>query len=257
MAGRRWRLEVRARVTSTNSILLERARQGAPEGLALLARVQTAGRGRHGRRWMSLRGNLHLSVLLRPERPLRDCASLALVVALAARDALADLTPGLALRLKWPNDLLLDGAKLGGILLETAGSASGREGIVAGLGINLAAHPEDPLRPATSLAAWGLPAPPPEELAERILARLEPRYRRWLARGFGDQRAEWIAAGAGLGARARLRLGERELSGRILDVDAEGALWLDLGAERVRFLAGELFFEPAARTALAVGPAAR
>lgn len=236
-----WRLERYPELASTNTHLLERAREGCAEGLAVLAGRQSAGRGRGGRRWCSPPGNLHLSVLLRPPLPLARCASLALVAGLAARDGLLRFAPDLSVRLKWPNDLMLGDAKLGGLLLEAAGADRGEEGLVLGLGVNLSRAPADLDRPAAALADMGL-ALPPEPAAEAFLDNLFLRYRRWLEEGFRGQREEWLRASVGVGARVAFRTGAETVAGTMVGVDEEGALLLEADGRLRRFLAGELFF---------------
>ncbi len=246
-----WRLECHRELASTNAHLLELARRGCEEGLAVLAERQSAGRGRGGRRWRSQPGNLHLSVLLRPPLPLARCASLALIAGLAARDSLLRFAPDLPVRLKWPNDLMLGDAKLGGLLLEAAGAVRGEEGLVLGLGVNLARAPADLDRPAAALSDTG-PAPPPERAAEAFLDALFARYRRWLEEGFPGQREEWLRASLGVGAQVGFRTGAETIAGTMIGVDEEGALLLEAGGRRRRYLAGELFFarRPAAPACL-------
>jgi BirA family biotin operon repressor/biotin-[acetyl-CoA-carboxylase] ligase len=161
---------VEEEVPSTSDLLLRLAAAGEPEGLALLARRQTAGRGRDGRGWTSPAGNLSLSLLLRPDAPARDAPHWALLAAVALAEALAPSLPNpAALRLKWPNDLLLHGAKLAGVLVESAATRDGRiEWLVVGLGANLAVAPAVPGR-ATACLADHAPPPAPEHVAIRIL----------------------------------------------------------------------------------------
>ncbi len=120
-------VETLGAVASTNDLLHERARAGADEGLVIRAEAQTAGRGRHGRSWVSPTGNLYASLLLRPLRPLDEAASLSLVIALSLAEALTQLGPqaNLSPRLKWPNDVRLSGAKIAGILLGERRHGSG------------------------------------------------------------------------------------------------------------------------------------
>src|SRR4051794_38072455 len=141
---------------STNDDVGALARAGAPEGAWLRADVQTGGKGRHGRAWASPPGNLHASTLvrLRPGDP--SAPSLALVAAVALHETVAAFAPEAPVLIKWPNDLVADGAKLAGILLEREG-----EVVIAGFGVNLAYHPNDTPRSATSLAALTGGAPDP------------------------------------------------------------------------------------------------
>jgi BirA family biotin operon repressor/biotin-[acetyl-CoA-carboxylase] ligase len=229
-----WALARVAATGSTNADLLAAAGRGAEEGTALLADLQTAGRGRAGRAWHSPSGNLHLSVLLRPNCPPAAAGQLGILAALAVVDLLRGL--GLAPRLKWPNDVLVDGAKIAGVLVET-GLDSGRVAwAVVGIGLNIVAHPEDLPYPATSLAAL-MPAPAPAELAPTLLAHLAARYSTWRAHGFAAARDAWRAQGPAAGDPARVRIADRTVRGRFHDLDPDGALVLEVSPGELRRIA--------------------
>jgi BirA family biotin operon repressor/biotin-[acetyl-CoA-carboxylase] ligase len=212
--------------------MLELARSGASEGLWLRADRQNGGRGRQGRAWVSPPGNLYASTLvrLRPTDP--EAASLALVTAVALEEAVrAHIGPdGATVTIKWPNDLLVGGAKLSGILLERAGDA-----VVIGIGVNLAHHPHDLDRPATSLAALGTivdPANFQETLADAFARWLGI----WRGQGLAPVRARWLerAHPAGTPLTARLPDGAA-VDGLFDGLDSGGALVLRLadGGRRV------------------------
>ncbi|HWU95520.1 MAG TPA: biotin--[acetyl-CoA-carboxylase] ligase, partial [Sphingomonas sp.] len=149
-----------AETGSTNADMAELARNGASEGLWLRAERQTAGKGRQGRAWQSPLGNLYISTLVRTRAGEPSPATLALVAAVALDET--SRVFGLAPMLKWPNDLLVNGAKLSGILLERVGDA-----VILGFGVNLAHHPEGLDRATTSFAVHG-PAPDPQIFAETL-----------------------------------------------------------------------------------------
>jgi BirA family biotin operon repressor/biotin-[acetyl-CoA-carboxylase] ligase len=216
---------------STNADMLSLAVGGADEGLWLRAERQTGGRGRQGRVWQSPEGNLYASTLvrLRPGDP--EAATLALVAAVALEETVRAYTNGLPPpQLKWPNDLLIDGAKLSGILLERTGDA-----VVVGIGVNLADHPHDLDRATTSLAAHDVSVG-----AATFLDTLVDAFARWLAvwrgQGLAPVRARWIerAHPAGTPLSARLPDGST-LEGLFDGLDAAGALVLRLadGGRRV------------------------
>ncbi|USU07000.1 biotin--[acetyl-CoA-carboxylase] ligase [Sphingomonadaceae bacterium OTU29LAMAA1] len=201
------------------------ARQGAEEGLWLRAERQTAGRGRQGRAWTSPAGNLYASTLvrLRPSDP--PPATLALVAAVALHETVGVF--GIGAQLKWPNDLLVAGAKLSGILLERSDNA-----VVVGIGVNLADHPELPDRPTTSLAAQGISAAP-----ELFLDVLTETFTRWLARSRGEGlaaiRTAWLAAAHTIGTALSVRLPDGSAQDGLFDgLDADGALILRLASGR-------------------------
>lgn len=236
-----WRLRVEASLPSTSDLLLRLAAAGEPEGLAVLARRQTAGRGRDGRSWQSPEGNLYLSLLLRPDAPARDAPAWALLAAVALAEALAPSLPDpAALRLKWPNDLLLGGAKLAGVLCESAAGPDGRiEWLVMGLGANLAVAPDVPGRPTACMAAVA-PPPAPEAVAVRVLRTVAAWRARLAAEGPGPVVAAWTARGPDPGGRLTLRLGTGETTGVYRGLDRDGALLLETEGRVRRFASGEI-----------------
>jgi len=150
-----YRLLSFAAIDSTNEEAKRQAAAGAPEGTLIWARAQQAGRGRRGRPWVSEPGNLYMSLLLRPDRAAPAAAQLGFAAALAVGEAALPLLPAsAALAYKWPNDVLIDGRKTSGILLESQAAGEGRlDWLVVGIGVNLVSFPEGAEYPATSLAA--------------------------------------------------------------------------------------------------------
>lgn len=225
------RLSVHESLPSTATALRDLAEAGAPEGTAILARHQTAGRGTHGRAWQSPPGNLHLSVLLRPDAPLAEAPRHALLAAVALHDAAGGRT-----RLKWPNDLLLDGAKAAGILAEAAPDAGGRIAWLGlGFGVNLAHAPAVPGRATAALGAE-----PPEDFAARLLAALALRCAQHAAQGFAPIRAAWEAAGPPTGATLTVTRGATTLTGRYEGLSDEGGLRLSSGGRSMVLHTGDI-----------------
>jgi len=231
-------------VGSTNAEAFERARAGDHGPLWIVARRQTAGRGRRGRRWISEAGNLYASLLLVDPAPSPRAAELSLVAALGVHDALVDRAPvlGPRLKLKWPNDIVCDGAKLAGILVEGEGTAGAPLTVAIGIGVNCAHHPADTSYPATDLAQAGAPVAP-DELAQSLMAAMAARLAEWdRGAGFAATRAAWLARAVGLGESARVRLPEREIEGIVETLDEAGRLVVRLaGGRRERIAAGEMF----------------
>jgi BirA family biotin operon repressor/biotin-[acetyl-CoA-carboxylase] ligase len=213
--------------------------------LWITAATQSAGRGRRGNAWVSTPGNLFATLLLTEPSPPEAAPQLSFVAALALHDALAECAPQLGplLKLKWPNDLLLGGAKLAGILIE--GESDPAFAVAIGIGVNCAAHPGDTPYPATDLAAAGALATPThvlEALARTMNSRLE-QWRR--GEGFAAVRTDWLKRAAGLGQDIRVRLPERELSGRFQGLDEMGRLLLQAANGVTTVTAGEVFeFSP-------------
>ena len=241
--GHGFRLLELATVASTNDVARRMADAGEPAGLIIRAERQTAGRGRHGRTWHSPPGNLYASLLLRPARPMAEVASLSLVFALSLAEALDELSAGrLAPRLKWPNDILVDGAKLAGILLElVADPRRDMTGLIVGLGVNVGWAPAGSLPyPATSLAAHGLLVSPRKVLAA-LVAPLRARLDRWEAAGFAAQREDWLARAAGRGGPVEARIGNRVVRGMLVDLEPGGAVCVEhADGTRESLSAGEL-----------------
>ncbi len=210
--------------------------------LALLARRQTVGRGRLGRPWQSLDGNLNLSVSLDVSQP-QHPGHWSLLAAVALLDALRSVAPERGgYGLKWPNDILLDGRKLGGILLELAPAAPGRAFLVIGFGVNLAVAP--PLdRPVASLAETG-PAPEAAGVARALLACLGAWVGRYEAEGFEPVRLAWLAAGHRPGEAMAVTRGDTPLRGRFAGIAPDGALLLHEGSRLLTITSGEVGLAP-------------
>lgn len=226
---------------STNDVAKEMARQGAPEGTIVRARRQMAGRGRRGRAWNAGEGNLACSLVLRPGLSPANAALISFVAAIAVGEALSALVPG-RVTLKWPNDVLLDGAKLSGILLESEADRAGRvEWLVLGVGINVRHFPDEAMYPATSVFAGG----GPDDL-DRVFAAYATAfvawYRRFLSQGFAPVRAAWLNAAQGLGGPVTVRLHDESFTGRLIDLDDEGGLLVEVGGSVRRVTAGDVFF---------------
>jgi BirA family biotin operon repressor/biotin-[acetyl-CoA-carboxylase] ligase len=225
---------------STNEEARRRAPAAAP--LWIMARSQTAGRGRLGRDWSSPRGNLSATLLTgRGEAP-GELAKFSFHASMAVADLFSHFAPSAEIATKWPNDALVNGKKAAGILLENFGPGGGREANLAiGIGINLTHHP-DPAQcrwPPTSLFAETGTAPGIEE----ALLVLADRLDRWIGvTDFAAVRAAWLVRATHLGQRVEARLPDRTLSGIFEDVDAEGALVLRTAAGPQRIAAADIHF---------------
>ncbi len=278
-----FRLRQVAVTASTNEDAKQAAIDGEAEGLVVQALRQTAGRGRQGRVWESPEGNLYMSVLLRPACGPQAAGHYSFVAALAVFDTVRAFLPQAEVLLKWPNDVLVNGKKISGLLLEAAPVENGRmDWLVLGIGVNVLHHPENALYPTTSLAAeqgrprssplegearWGVgsvgdvvassapagrdlpPNPPPQggralsAVLEELLCALD-RWRRVLeAEGFAPVRAAWLAR-ARTGALT-IRLPQESFDGTFVGLDGNGCLIVRLanGAERT-IAAGDVFFPP-------------
>lgn len=246
-AGRRLcSLAVLDGVDSTNRFLLEGEALGA--GIhACVAEFQSAGRGRRGRRWVSPAGaNLYLSVLRELDAAPRPVEGLSLVVGVAVAKALEFLgVSGVAL--KWPNDILLDGDKLGGILVEIGAGAAGPWRAVAGIGINVHMSGDAGNRidqPWVDLAARGV-HPGRNRLASRVLAEVIAAWERFAETGFVGFRRDWESRDAVRGRAVELRDASGVIAGTARGVDADGALLLEVEGTCRRILSGDVSLRPA------------
>lgn len=246
-----FRLETHGTIGSTNDEAMARVRQGDPGKLWVTAERQTGGRGRNGRPWTTIDGNLFASLLLRaPCQPSRS-PQLGFVAGVALHRALQALT-GLGrdrLALKWPNDLLLDRAKLAGILVE-GGSLVGDGGggdlaVVIGIGVNLAGHPSDTPYHATDCAEAGFRLTA-GQLFPVLAEEMAHGLGRWAAgEGFADIRRDWLERAGGIGETIVVRRPGREQTGRFIDLDPQGCLVLEEGGATALIQAGDIFLAPA------------
>jgi BirA family transcriptional regulator, biotin operon repressor / biotin---[acetyl-CoA-carboxylase] ligase len=239
-----YRLVALESIDSTNEEARRLARAGAEDGTLVWAKTQTHGRGRSGRGWASPPGNLYLSLILRPECPASTAVQLSFVAALGAGGGLAEVIPPMVdLRYKWPNDILLNRRKAGGILLETESAAGDRlDWLVLGLGLNVMQRPPETAFPATSLHEEGATEVDVETVLDAFARHFLNWVNRWLADGFEPVRRAWRENAIGLGEPIRVRLPNSELDGIFEDIDADGALLLRSGKTVRRVTAGDVFF---------------
>jgi BirA family biotin operon repressor/biotin-[acetyl-CoA-carboxylase] ligase len=229
---------------STNEEARRLAQAGEGLPLWIIAERQSAGRGRRGNSWVSEPGNLFATLLMSPSCSPARVGELSFVAALAAGDAIGHYAPEAQVKLKWPNDVLLGGAKVAGILLEAVGPAATPQAMLAvGIGINLAHAPEGLAFPAISLGAATGHAPAAEDMLAMLAARWAAWYDLWTREGFAPIRAAWRERAAGIGETVLARWGGQEKLGMFEDLDETGALMLrDAGGHLIRINAGEVFW---------------
>ncbi len=214
----------------------------------VMARQQTAGRGRRGRAWTDPPGNFAASLILRPQGSPADAARLSFVAALAVHDALRSLCgPHLNLALKWPNDVLLNGGKLSGILLESMGAGGTIQALVIGIGVNLAVAPDaeqvEPgaVRPASLQGETGLSVTP-DDFLDALAVAFDQWSRQLRDFGFAPIRTAWLARAARLGEVITARTGTTETIGRFDGIDETGALILTGPRGRQMIPAADIYF---------------
>jgi BirA family biotin operon repressor/biotin-[acetyl-CoA-carboxylase] ligase len=240
-----WRLRSYPSLDSTSDLCATLAAAGEPEGLAIMALRQTAGRGSRGRNWQSPVGNLYMSALLRPPGMLAEVGRWALLTAVALSDAVSALLPDTGLvALKWPNDVLLDQRKVAGILLDaTATQAGAIDWMVIGCGVNLAHAPDVPGRRTACVAEFAAP-PTPKAMAAALLERLAHWRSVRALDGFDPVRSAWLARAQPVGTKVQLSYGGRLLGGTFAGLADDGSLLLATGGRVEAFATGEILLQP-------------
>jgi BirA family biotin operon repressor/biotin-[acetyl-CoA-carboxylase] ligase len=222
-------------IGSTNDEARRLAAEGAPDGTVIHADEQTAGRGRMTHRWFSPPGNLYLSILLRTGLPVARTAELSFLAALAVADTVERLLPRQTrAMLKWPNDVLVSGAKIAGILIEQVDDAT-----IIGIGLNVLEAPSNAAYKATTIVANGGIASV-DGARDILLGRLGSHLEVWLAEGFAPIREQWLDRSYPVGAAIRANARGRAVAGVFAGLDADGALLLDTPRGRERIVAGDV-----------------
>ena len=243
----RFRLHRFDDIDSTNTEAKRLAAEGAPEFTVVLAKSQNAGRGRRGRHWASPPGNLYSSVVLRPDSTPLEGAQVSFVAALAVSDVARQVLPAAAaIACKWPNDVIVNGHKISGVLLESAATAGRLEWLVLGVGINVRHHPGlTGAYPSSALVGEGATELEVDRVVVHYLDALAAWYGRWRRDGFQAVRTAWLERALGLGGPVSVALERETVTGRFVDLDSSGALIVetDDGAH-VMIAAGDVTFGP-------------
>jgi BirA family biotin operon repressor/biotin-[acetyl-CoA-carboxylase] ligase len=223
------------KIGSTNDEARRLAAEGAPHGTVVHADEQTAGRGRLSHSWFSPPGNLYVSILLRTGQCAARAAELSLLAALAVADTVEALLPRqVRAMLKWPNDVLINGAKIAGILLEHIDEAT-----IMGIGLNVLVAPSNAAYKTTTIVANGGIASV-DGARDILLDRLGHHLSAWQADGFAPIRAQWLSRSYPLGAAIRASSAGEPVAGHFAGLDLDGALLLDTPHGRQRIVAGDV-----------------
>nr|WP_295889724.1 biotin--[acetyl-CoA-carboxylase] ligase [uncultured Devosia sp.] len=253
-----YRLRAYDSIGSTNAEALAAAAAGDPGGVWFVARQQTAGRGRRGRQWINPAGNLAATLLIVPESDPTSAATLGFVAGVSLNRALSAILPhgmvkigidgadaqgGGRIALKWPNDVLADGAKLAGILLEASKLPDGRQAVAIGIGVNVVAAPEGLPYPATSLVSLGAPRSA-EDVFDALSDAWVETFGLWNdGRGIGDVLKHWRASAAGIGAPVAVNQDGGVLRGIFETIDDDGRLIIRADDNRrIAITAGDVHF---------------
>jgi BirA family biotin operon repressor/biotin-[acetyl-CoA-carboxylase] ligase len=223
------------KIGSTNDEARRLAQEGAPHGTVIHADEQTAGRGRLTHTWFSPPGNLYLSILLRTGQPPTRTAELSFLAAIAVADTVETLLPRqIRSMLKWPNDVLVNGAKIAGILVEQVDEAT-----IIGIGLNVLQAPSNSAYKTTTIVANGGIASV-DGARDILLGRFGVHLAEWQSGGFAPIRELWLDRSYPIGAAIRANAGGQAVSGHFAGLDEDGALLLDTPEGRQRVVAGEI-----------------
>ncbi len=217
-------------VASTMEEARRLAVDGASDRTAIRAVAQSGGRGRLGRPWKSPPGNVYTTVILRPEVPTARAAELSLVAAVAMSDTIAGFAGPVSL--KWPNDVLLGGGKVAGVLLEAITAGAALSAVLVGIGINVASRPTLPERPTARVA--GVDA---DAVFDALLKALGDRYDQWRLDGLAGIRSAWLGRGPALDSAMTVGQGQIRIEGCFAGLESDGRLRLRLADGSVRSIA--------------------
>ena len=231
-------------VESTMDLATDLLQQGFPKENPIhivLAKTQTVGRGRHGRTWVSPEGNLHQSLILKLDTyDVRTIYQLSFLMSVALHRVVSTLLGGEKSKNKWPNDLLVDGKKIAGVLLEAHPAHST---VVIGVGLNILKNPENVMYPATSLHSYGIYLSP-KSLATQIAQQFQALLMSWEAGNFKDILQEWKQQVWGMGKEASMLYKQQVLRGTVYDIDDDGFLLLKEPSGHIhRIFAGDIIIE--------------
>ena len=230
-----WHLIVKEKTTSTNEDVKNLPANS--DKTAVCAATQTLGRGRTGRRWISPKGNLYVSLCVEL-KTLREAEIYSFLSAVALADAIEDVCPNIEIKCKWPNDLLINGKKVSGILLETDGISR----LICGIGVNIVIFPaEKMLYPVTSLEACGFRVTR-EQVLEHLLKQFDFWRERFQNEGKEPVLNAWRKRAYGIGEEITVNLPDKRLEGTFDGLDKDGRLLLNKNNEIIKISTGDVFF---------------
>lgn len=230
-----------SQLPSTQDYIKDLAAEDFPEGEVIQCLVQTKGRGRHGNEWASPMGNLYMSALLRPNCKADEAGQISFVAAVALSAAIDEyLDDKYKKTLKWPNDILVDGKKCAGILLESELKDGKVESLALGMGVNIMAAPENAV--GLNDVTWDIQVPI-HPFRDRVLYHLGETYTQWRSEGFAPIREKWVAQAHGVGKNVTARLADKSHEGVFEGIDENGTLHLiTANGDTIDISAGEVYF---------------
>ena len=227
---------------STNSLAFQLAKSYQIDHRhIILSDLQTAGRGRMDRNWISPTGNLYFSLVLKPQKSITTSSQISFVATTAMGLAIAEFGGRRKINYKWPNDILLGGEKVAGILLESDAPESPNGFIILGIGVNINSHPNSVIYPACNLVDQGFVIGNKTDLLKKFLDHFDILYQKWLDFGFAPIRNLWLDRAFNLDEQINVNLSGRSLKGVFKDLDQGGNLILGIDKENILISSGEVF----------------
>lgn len=227
---------------STNDTAKQMAAEAAPSGTVIIADQQSLGRGRQGNSWVSPKGNLYMSVILREEISAKSTGQLSFLAAVALADTVGKLMRSKhVLQQKWPNDVWVDGKKLSGILLESeyAADTKAMDWIVVGMGVNITAAPEGAIR-LKDITDADIDR---DKFLDLLLINLDIRLAQWRSEGFSPIQRDWLRNARALDQDIKVRLPKETFMGTFRGIDESGCLLLEQDGNLKKIASGDVFFE--------------
>jgi BirA family biotin operon repressor/biotin-[acetyl-CoA-carboxylase] ligase len=234
-----WTIELHDSIPSTQDIARGLAHLGRMEGTVVQALQQSSGRGRHGREWVSKPGNLFISLILNPACPAAQIGQLSTLISLAVTRAVQECVPAsVKTHIKWPNDVMIDGEKCAGILLETELTGSNVKWVIVGLGLNIVGAPPGL---GTYIQKYN-PKAERDAVRDACLSHISDLYQRWMRIGFDGIRVDWLALSHQKDDPVRIRIGAQIEEGRFYGIDEVGNLQIQDREHRLKLVtAGEIY----------------
>lgn len=229
-------------IDSTNKEAIRKLQREDTSGLWITASEQTLGRGRTGRNWVSKPGNLYCSLIQKTDGDIQQSSQLTFVASLAVRETIAKFIDNEDVKCKWPNDILVRGNKISGILLESYSGNNGAHYMIIGIGINVAHHPDDTLYETTHINAETEHLFSHVDVFFILTHKMSEWIEAWKLKGFEYIRESWLSNATGVGTKISVRLPNEQFEGRFVDLDGSGALMLETDGEIKRIHSGDVFF---------------
>jgi BirA family biotin operon repressor/biotin-[acetyl-CoA-carboxylase] ligase len=231
-------------IDSTNEEAKRRIKSGdISDRVLITSKVQTSGKGRYSKGWVSADGNMFATIVIRINNSLNEAALYSFVTAISEGEAIKDfINDDITVQYKWPNDVMLDGKKLSGILLETLKDSNGCNWLIIGTGVNINNQPEDIDKQVTSLMKYSLEAVSVESFLAKFIQHFQTQEKLWKNEGFAFIRSAWLESAYRLGDEITVNLKNKVLKGKFEGISHSGELEVLVDGEKLLICGGEVFF---------------